>query len=410
MKNTSIRSAALIALIAMASFSQAAYAVGLAPEDLPSSVELEESDQPTAEGIRNGTFPEVDVENPTKPSDQIDDSGEITFVSEEEVAINEEKSSDVFAAGGSVVVTKTIHGDLFAGGNNISVEIADGEIDGSLRLAGNEITINAVVKRNALIFGNSVHIGPDAVITGDTHIYASRIVVDGTLAGPATLAGEQVIIHGQLADKSTITAGALGLGADSVIRANTDVYSPSHVTAEPGATGTENITIHQEEQLNTGAAKAAVEEISDWLVETFFFLLIGILLILIWPRMFERVVHAMQQAPGATWAKGALVFFVTPFAIILLCITLIGIPLAIAGLFAYGLALILGHLFTGMYVGYQLVNEKRFLHKTKQDLAYFVVGFFILSLASGVPYVGWLVSLLAAIWGVGGLVHALKRK
>jgi TctA family transporter len=63
-----------------------------------------------------------------------------------------------------------------------------------------------------------------------------------------------------------------------------------------------------------------------------------------------------------------------------------------------------------MYIGYELVNEKRFTHKTKRELTYFVVGYFILSLAMSVPFFGWFVKLLAGIWGMGGLIELLKRK
>jgi hypothetical protein len=153
-----------------------------------------------------------------------------------------------------------------------------------------------------------------------------------------------------------------------------------------------------------------MQRIGRWIVSTFFFLLIGALCILLWPNLFERVVRGMQHAPGATWAKGVLIFFVTPVVLILLCITILGIPLAVIGGFCYVLLFLVGRLFVGMYLGYELVNEKRFAHKTKQDIIYFIVGFVILSLAMSAPYIGWLIGILASIWGMGGIMHACKRK
>lgn len=408
MKIHSLRSATLIALILVCGLTRTSIAAELAPEDTPSTVELDESNTPTAEGIRDGSFPEVDVENPTKPSEER--SRAITVAADDTVSITKAAGSDVFAMGNTVSVTQSVDGDIFAAGNTIDITIPDGEVTGSLRLAGNLVTINAPVKRNAIIFGNSVHIGADAVINGDTHIYASKIVVDGILEGPASLNGETVIVNNMLSGKTEINATSAAFGDEAVIKAKTDIYSPNDVIATSRVDGTEKITLHETVDTTREWETPPQLRIGMWLVSTFFFLLLGILLILIAPQWFERVVHGMQQKAGATWAKGALAFFVTPIIALALCFTLIGIPLAVVLMFAYMLAMLLGRLFVGMYIGYELVNEKRFTHKTKREVAYFVVGYFILALIMSVPIVGWFAKLLACIWGMGGVLESFKRK
>jgi hypothetical protein len=346
------------------------------------------------------------VANPTKPSD--DTSNEITIAANENVTIDDKASSDIFAVGNTVSVTNSVDGDIFAAGNTIDVVIADGSVEGSLRLAGNLVTVDSHIERNALIFGNSVHIGPNAVIDGDTHIYASHIVIDGVLSGPATLGGETVIINGTVAGKTTIEATSAAFGDTAIVKANTDITSPNDVVADNTVTGRDKITTHM--VAVDHHACMHVDHFAWWLVSTFFFLLVGIVLILACPQVVERVVHSMQQHPARTWTKGTLAFFLTPIVALILCFTLIGIPLAMILTMGYVLSLLIGRLFVGMYIGYELVNEKRFTHKTKRELTYFVVGYFILSLAMSVPFFGWFVKLLAGIWGMGGLIELLKRK
>lgn len=407
MKKIFFRSAFFIALIAYMPFAHSAFAVELAPTDIPSSVELDESNTPTAEGIRDASFPAVDVENPSKPSDS---DGDITIIASENVTIDTKSGSDVFAAGNTVSITSPVNGDIFAAGNTIDITIPNGSVSGSVRLAGNTITINGAVKRNALIFANTVIIGADTVISGDAHIYAGRIVIDGTLAGTATLAGEEVVINGKLSDITRIDTESLVAGDDANFAGTTDVYSPNEFVADAQVEGATNITPHKTIRNHKNFPSFAALRFAMWLMSTFFFLLVGVLLIVIWPQWFERVVRTMQKYPGETWSKGALAFFITPFAAILLCFTIIGIPLAILLMIAYCISLSLGLLFTGMYLGFELVHEKRFQRHTKQRIAYFVIGYFILSFVMIAPFVGWLVKILACIWGLGGMIHSFKRK
>jgi len=411
MKKTFLQSALVIALILCASTAHTTFAAELAPKDIPSNVILDGTNTPSAQGIVDGTFPPVDVQEATKPSDETEKIDGVIFTASDHVAISTEALSDIFAAGETVTITKSVDGDIFAAGERVTVAIPDGAVGGSLRLIGSEVTIEASIQRNAFIVGDTVHIKQDAAITGDTHIYANRIIIDGTLEDSATLTGEHITINGTLSGKSALTAKHVDMTSTAVINANTHVYSENHVTQHSQVTGAEKITIHKTTTTHhNGIAWNNSLKLGLWLASTFFFLLAGILLLLLWPKWFEGVVLGMQKNPGATWTKGLLAFFLTPIVIIFLCFTILGIPLAGALMLAYIISVIIGRLFTGMLIGYELVHQHRFAHETKQRIAYFAIGYFILSCVMLVPIVGWIVKILAGIWGMGGMIHLLKKK
>jgi hypothetical protein len=96
-------------------------------------------------------------------------------------------------------------------------------------------------------------------------------------------------------------------------------------------------------------------------------------------------------------------------ALILLIIGLIvgGWWLGLVALMLFGLVLILGYIVTGLRLGRWVLAwiGQRQAHLTLALL----VGLALLTLLSLVPYIGFVVALLAVLFGMGALVWALVR-
>lgn len=95
----------------------------------------------------------------------------------------------------------SVEGDII--GYSMDANIT-GDVDGSVRIAGTNANISSKIARNLMIFGNSVLISDQTVIgknayiyggsikslahvKGDTHIYASNVILGGTYEGNVTL-------------------------------------------------------------------------------------------------------------------------------------------------------------------------------------------------------------------------------
>ena len=136
-------------------------------------------------------------------------------------------------------------------------------------------------------------------------------------------------------------------------------------------------------------------------------LVVGLVLVSIWPKSIRTATARSIKKPvhDILWGLGVLV--AAPIAIIVLVFTVICIPLALilgAGLFV---ALDLAKIFVGIILGTYIFGaiRGREIASKYSLLATMVLGVVVLWLVTGIPGIGWILKLLAMIWGLGLLVN-----
>jgi hypothetical protein len=131
-------------------------------------------------------------------------------------------------------------------------------------------------------------------------------------------------------------------------------------------------------------------------------LVLGLLFIWFAPRAADAAVAAGRTAVGASAGWGALLYFGLPIVAVLAMVTVVGLPIGFALLFAlgliYGIGTVAGTLFFG-----------RLMVKTGSRAAAFTLGWLILTLTLLIPGVGWLVWLVVGGYGLGILCVAGYR-
>ncbi|MBI2411561.1 MAG: hypothetical protein HYV32_06745 [Candidatus Kerfeldbacteria bacterium] len=379
-------------------------AVSIAPENLPSNAEVTNADT-----SGDSFFPTVVVKNAEAATNDNDDDtdeqtlGGLYFAAGNTLALNKKTESDAFMSGNTLNIDATVGGDLFAAGNTITV---NKNINGSLRLAANTIEVNSHVAGNALLFANTVYINDGAVIDGHVNIFASEIIVAGVVKGKSSFAGETIEVRGTLKGKARLSGASVSIGATAVLESGVSIAS-ARVSVDESATGTDHITYDQYD--NQAKKIKYAGDINNFVGYYFFFLIFGIIFIALRPQVAQRIATTMHTEPGRTWKVGALVFFFTPLVAIVLLFTLVGIPFSLILMLAYALFFLFANLFTGLVVGQFIVNKERFRTKKKQLLMCFIVGFFVVVILQHIPWIGWIFSILASIWGMGGVLVDRKK-
>lgn len=403
---TKIVATSLFCAIFLAALSIPAFAAELAPEDLPSNSLITE---PASDKVETGDpaadlFPLVEVENPTKPSAEINEAlFSQRFIGEDIVTINEPISHDVYVVANELTVEAPLGNDLFAAARYVTLE---NDVDGSVRVAAETVTIKGIVKKNVLIFANRVRIEDNAVIMGDVFIAASTVTIHGTVEGTAEVYAQSVNLNGILRGQTKAEGQSITVGDDAVFEAATALGSTDYTVSEKAS----GLTLVQHGTTLTTVAvndqrKNRSSELGEWLVAFFFFGILGVLMIQLWPKWTKGVATLMEKESARTWERGALFLFLVPVVLLLIAATLIGAPVAFAGFLLYFLVLTVGHIFVGMILGRHLIHNKRFKSEKKQRMAEFVAGYFVLSVLYSLPFFGWIVCILAAVWGVGGMKH-----
>jgi uncharacterized RDD family membrane protein YckC/cytoskeletal protein CcmA (bactofilin family) len=300
------------------------------------------------------------------------------------------------------------------------------EIDGiSVRRHGDEAppfgdhTVAAGNKaREAIsVFGNTVVDGDvsDAAVSvfGNT-------TVNGTVGDAAVSVFGTTTVNGTVKGEAVAVFGNIELGPQAVVEGDlTAVFG--RVNRQPGATVRGNINAiggvfgmnASFDWLHAYLTKCVLwgrplwfgEHLGwAWLVAAGF-LLFYTLIALLFPRGIERCVETVEERPGGTVLAAFLTLVLTPFLIVLLCVTVVGIavvPFLI-------LALAVGHFFgkavVHAWLGRRLARIFG-LALPAPALAVIFGGIFI-TLLYLVPVLGFLLYKLFGVLGLGIVVYRL---
>ncbi len=197
------------------------------------------------------------------------------------------------------------------------VTIAEGEVvEGDAVTVGANLTINGTVKGDAVATGGDVVLGPKAVVGGDVVTAGGKL----TVSPGAKIGGEKVIVSGRFAGLKHLKW--LGLAKE-----------------EPGAV--------------KGVIKLVKEVVFFGLL-----MFVALLLTVFLPRHLGRVSeHLTGDFPRAA-LLGVGIMILLPIGLVLMAITIVGIPIIPLVLLATFIAGLAGYVAFAQIIGRRLVGER----------------------------------------------------
>jgi cytoskeletal protein CcmA (bactofilin family) len=292
--------------------------------------------------------------------------------------------------GGSTVVEE---GETVSGLSVVSGSVVvHGTVDGNVEGVAGSVLITGRVTGDVQVATGSLVIAPDAVVEGSVQAGAGSVTIEGAVGGDVQVGAETVTVRegatvgGDLeydAQRADIAAGTV---AGSVVqRENLDVRVGPVPDFSPFA------------QPFFGIPQA-IGAVYGLLAS----LLVGVLLLAAFPAFSTGVAGRVAESPARSGLIGLLALFAVPVALILLVITIIGIPLAVLGAILFGLAVWVGYIYGQFAVGAWLLERVG----EENRWAGLVVGLLVVALLGAVPFVGGLLEFLVLLVGVGALASA----
>jgi hypothetical protein len=131
----------------------------------------------------------------------------------------------------------------------------------------------------------------------------------------------------------------------------------------------------------------------------------ALILVLLFPGVFQKVSQASVDSPGKTVLVGFATSILVPVTVVLLMITVIGIPVALLfGLLWLAIVASSGP-FAAYYTG-RLVLSKT---KVKNSILYMLLGAVILLALNMIPILGFLIDITVLWFGLGMILLTLFR-
>lgn len=294
------------------------------------------------------------------------------------VAEDETVEGDLEAFGGTIIVRGTVNGDLEAFGGDVRIE---GDVTGDVDGAAGNVWVLGSVGGNVDVAAGNVYVQPGAEIGGRLSAAAGNIVVAGAVSGNANLAGGSIT----LAETATF-------GGDVEYAADAGGFTDRGATVEG--------TVTKVEDLDAGPWSGPV--VPGWALSVYGLLvnlLLGALLLLVFPGFTAAVAERVVTDPLRTSGVGLLTLVVVPVLLVLLTVTIVGIPLALVGALLFGLSLWVALVLGRFAVGAWLLS----LADVDNRWAALVVGLVLLAVLASIPWIGWVFDLAVVLLGLGAM-------
>ena len=240
---------------------------------------------------------------------------------------------------------------------------------------------------------------PKGSSVGEIVVFHGRVQISGSVQGDVVVLDGPVTISG-----AYITGNVVALNGPVHITGATqiggDVMGAERVIADPGVKVggriRENVGFTlQGEVTALGALLGAVAVAVS-------VLLWGFVLLLMAPRGADRVARAATTAPFASLGWGVLLGITLPLVCVGAMASVVGLPLGLAALLAFGLLFFTGLAWTTWTIGRAMVRG----HGRALP---FLAGWGVVALIGLVPFVNAGVWILASVFGVGAMTVAAWR-
>jgi cytoskeletal protein CcmA (bactofilin family) len=343
------------------------------------------------------------------------------------VARGEVVDEDFAASGRLVRIDGTVRGDLYVFAQHLTVAgvvegdviavaqevVIDGQVRGSVRAGGATVQINGAVDRNVNGAGQLVRLGSSGRVGGTVIGAGETLSLSGDVGGGLYGAGESVLLQGRVNRNVDLALGRLQLGPGASVGGDFDYHAeqPLATTIRDAVRGA--IRFHPVErpqrvertQVNRFMGAVGNFFSLTWLAGS---AVVGLVLLRAFPRFVARFLDALERSAGASFGVGFVSLVATLPLAGVLGITIVGLPAAVMLVGGWLGGMFVGWLLLAIAVGSVLIGLARRGQERRLTWS-FLLGLFVLYVATRIPFVGPLVTFVALTLGLGGLVIALYR-
>ena len=321
------------------------------------------------------------------------------------ISIDGTVNGDVLAAGNEIIVNGLINGSLNAAGAKV---IVNGEVTGAVRIAGNTLEVNGNVGGDVVAVGSSLRLDRTASIGNDLVVGVGDVSIDSPVGGDIFGGGGDITLANSVGGNVKLDVDSLTLRSTASIEGDLVYTSPNEAVIQSGAyiAGTTTHKTPPPEEREGGMG------IWGKIVGFLMALALGIILIVLTPRRMLPVINAIRNQPWPSLGWGAVLLFATPIAALIVCMTVVGVPIGLIGLALYGIAVYIAHIITGLLIGRMIIGAIRRMEGAENRgilIGSLALGLFILHLLTMIPYAGFFIGLAAVLFGFGAILVAERQ-
>lgn len=330
------------------------------------------------------------------------------FLSGNTLTLTADVDGDVFCAGQSVVINGSIAGDLICAANTVQI---NGPVQGDIRVAANTITLDSLVQGSVSGAGNTITLGTKGSVTRDLMLFGATVQVNGQVFGQVLGAGTQFNLNSPIGgDVRLWDVQNLNVGPNAVVKGQITYNSAKQADVASGAQIGSIVRLEPTTRPTQTPLPIPAQRGISWGAVLWSFaggLLIWGMALWLVPRFLPSLGQTAKEAPLASLGWGILTMLLFPVGVILLMITVIGIPLAMLFIFAFIIVMIIAKVIVSDALARAMTRSVQGARWSL--LAAFAAILAVVIILSKLPSAGFFVSLLVACLALGIMVMTIRR-
>jgi hypothetical protein len=314
---------------------------------------------------------------------------------------------DLISASNRFVQSGIVEGSIIAGAKDIDIS---GQVNGSVRGFAQNISIDGKVNRNVIGFCATLNVKPDADIGGDLTAFCGELNLDGNVGKGLRGSVGTLIISGTVNGSVSIKADEVTLMPTAKILGDFKYKGKKQAKIETGAM-VRGQTLWTKKEAKKEEKAKGIFTVKSLVTESLFLLALmvtGIVLTLIFKKNARQAKSAVTGSFLKSLGWGFVFMVCIPIAIVILIITVIGIPVALISLFAYAILIYVAKLPVATALGEKIIKA---LGKEGEPslIGSMLLGLVVLTILLNIPYLEWMIYFVVIFTGFGAILISCRQ-
>lgn len=329
----------------------------------------------------------------------------------------QEIKTDLFVAGDHVLIDGTVDGDLIVWAHEVEVNgqvkgdiIAftqelrmNGTVDGNVRAFAQSVVLSGPVAKNFMGFVQSVEVDEKSTIGGSATLFSRDVQLNGPIKGDLLAMAGTMELNGSVGGNVKVRGQDMRIGSTAQIAGRTQFEGPKPPVIAAGAKLASPVEMIMRKETPTYFTWPYYwHQILRWGAA----FLLGLVMFLLAPGVFLDSANAANKV-GLSMGIGLLFLVGIPVAVIIACVTIVGLGVGITTLLIYLVAVYMSQIFVGEWLGEKLLGVGVGIGPVLARLA---LGLAILRVIRVIPFLGPLSMWVVIVWGLGAYVLTVHKR
>jgi hypothetical protein len=331
------------------------------------------------------------------------------FAFGDSVEISGTVNGDVYILANQVVIDGVVNGDVLAAAGSLEIS---GRVVHNVRSISGQVLINGQVGNNISALSGNIQFLPSSSVGGNVVMVAGNVDLSSKIASEVVVVASNVRISGFLGGLLRAYVGHLRITSRADIEGNLEYRSSAPAWIDPAAKINGRVIYHPSlvHELVQGSwfRKLLVgSKIVTLLMNFFYTLTVGLILLKIFPKNLEAALHALKDHPWKSFSYGVMLLVLLPLVSLIMLMTVLGVPFALTLIAANIIGFYTAKIYSIFWASNWLFTKIKFKANRFPILCVGVIGYFAVT---EIPVFGTLFAFAAMLFGLGAGVLAQARR